>query len=151
MNFKRTFLLPIAILFSLSIFAQAVPDAVMQTFKSTYPNSEIIEWENIEGNYTASFFNSRKQYSVAIFSPAGKWIETNTQIEESGLPSKVVKCWKKEYPEIRSVTAILKTEVPKKKPKYQISFETPTLLVNLLFNHKGKVKKKFEEPIATDN
>lgn len=149
---KQTFFSAGIFLFSIVFCqAQSVPQAVSEAFKNNYPNAEVIEWEAFEATYTASFFNTREQYCTANFEADGDWLFSNTQIQESGLPSKVKKCWKKKYPEIRSVSAILKTERPGKKPRYQISFETNELLVNLIFNHRGKIKKKLEEPIASDN
>ncbi|MCB0663903.1 MAG: PepSY-like domain-containing protein [Saprospiraceae bacterium] len=151
-KYKHPLFIALLVFFVSSLgLAQDVPAAVSQSFKNNYPNAEVIEWEAYEGNYTASFFNTKEQYCTALFEADGDWISSNTQIAESGLPSKVKNCWQKKYPEIRSVSAILKTERPGKKPQYQISFETNELLVNLVFNHKGKIKKKLEEPIATDN
>ena len=131
------------------VFAQKTPEPVLNSFAKKYPDSEAMEWEYFEGKHTASFFQN-DDYIVSIFDVAGNWLQSTTQISEEQLPKKVKKCWKKKYKDVQFVTAILKVLERDKKPMYHISFESAENLVNLVYNHRGRIKSKFEEPILMD-
>jgi len=130
-------------------FAQKTPSAVLDAFAKKYPSSEVLEWEFFDGKYTSSFFE-KDNYVVSIFDIKGNWLQSTTQITEEMLPPKVNKCWKKKYKNVQFVTAILKVVKYDSKPQYHISFESSENLVNLVYNRRGRIKKKVEEPILLD-
>lgn len=132
-------------------FGQAVPEAVHSKFKQRYPQSEVLEWENVGQKFKVAFFTHDNFYAEAIFRKNGRWDRTSKQISEAELPKEVLAQWKKEYPRIRSVSSINLVEKPGKKVEYHLSFETQELLVNLVFKKSGRLKKKIQEPISIDD
>lgn len=128
---------------------QPPPVAVLNLHSSKYAGSETLDWENINGRYKAAFFLPSGNYAEAIYEPSGKWLHTAIQIVENQLPAKAQTCWKKKYPDIRSVSSLVQKDAPD-GTKYLVSFETATALVNLTFNEKGRLVKKMSEPISLD-
>ena len=145
-------MLILSFVFSTSIsFAQSVPGQVLSNFKKQYPGTEVLEWEAINQKYKAAFFTQDNFYAEAVYSADGQWITTSRQIGENELPQKVLMRWKKTYPQVRSVSAIMLVQKPKKKETYHLSFETHESLVNLVFKKSGRLKEKIEEPISIDD
>ncbi|HMR42211.1 MAG TPA: PepSY-like domain-containing protein [Saprospiraceae bacterium] len=136
---------------NLSLPAQSVPETVLSNFNKQYAGSEVLEWEVIEQKCKVAFFTNDNFYAEAVYLRAGEWVSTSKQIGANELPEKVLKKWKKEYPNIRSVSAIMLVEKPQKKPMYHLSFETQSELVNLVFKKSGRLKEKITEPISTDD
>jgi Putative beta-lactamase-inhibitor-like, PepSY-like len=69
--------------------ADKVPASVRDVFKSKFPGVDKAEWKlKSDKNYEAEF--SLKGVEVAAkFDAMGKWLETETAIEESALPKDV--------------------------------------------------------------
>src|SRR5439155_24150012 len=77
--------------------ADMVPEAVRDAFQAQCPGTDKVEWK-LKGdkNYEAEF--KLKDVEVAAkFDDKGKWLETETAIEQSALPKGVLATIAKEY------------------------------------------------------
>jgi Putative beta-lactamase-inhibitor-like, PepSY-like len=77
--------------------ADKLPASVRDAFKSKFPGVDKAEWKlKSDKNYEAEF--TLKGVEVAAkFDEKGKWLETETAIEESALPKDVRATVEKEY------------------------------------------------------
>jgi hypothetical protein len=87
---KTTILVLSFFVFSLVASAQKTPPAaVSKAFSQKFQKAEKVKWAMEEANeWEAEFMLSGKETS-ASFDPAGKWLETETEIEKSELPAAV--------------------------------------------------------------
>ncbi|MEY2830364.1 MAG: hypothetical protein RIQ33_2222 [Bacteroidota bacterium] len=65
-----------------------VPKEVKARFSEMFPNSYVTQWEEEFGNYEAEF-KLNKIGNSALFSPAGQWLQTETDIKIEVLPMAV--------------------------------------------------------------
>jgi hypothetical protein len=65
-----------------------VPKEVKARFSEMFPNSYVAQWEEEFGNYEAEF-KLNKINTSALFSPAGQWLQTETDIKIEVLPMAV--------------------------------------------------------------
>ncbi len=77
------------VLTSLAAYTGPVPKAVLEAFHAKYPTATKVEWEAEEENeYEAEFKIGKKELST-VFSSDGTWMETETVLNKSALPSTV--------------------------------------------------------------
>ena len=71
--------------------ADKVPASVRDAFKAKFPGLNKVEWKlKSDKNYEAEF--KLKDVAVAAkFDDKGRWLETETAIEQSALPKEVLK------------------------------------------------------------
>ncbi len=95
---KTTILVLSFFVFSLVASAQKTPPAaVSKAFSQKFQKAEKVKWGMEEAKeWEAEFMLSGKSTS-ASFDLAGKWLETETEIEKSELPSVVKSAIEKEY------------------------------------------------------
>ncbi len=90
----KTILIILCILFSgFSLYSQdvkesSVPSAVKTKFSAMFPGVTGAKWEMENGNYEAEFKQAGTETS-AIFQSNGTYVQTETEIPVSSLPSKV--------------------------------------------------------------
>lgn len=77
--------------------ADKVPAEVRDAFRAKFPGADKVEWKlKSDKNYEAEF--KLKAVEVAAkFDDKGKWLETETAIEQSALPKEVLAAVAKEY------------------------------------------------------
>ena len=90
--------LPIALIFSCDEVEQDdTPESVLKSFSTMYPNAKEVEWEHEEDTWEADFTSNEHEIS-AEYSEAGGWIETETTLHRSEVPSLVVDGIFEKYP-----------------------------------------------------
>lgn len=95
---KTTILVLSVFVFSLVASAQKTPPAaVSKTFNQKFQKAEKVKWDMEETKeWEAEFMLSGKSTS-ASFDLAGKWLETETEIEKSELPTVIKSAIEKQY------------------------------------------------------
>lgn len=71
------------------IKADKVPTPVKEALTKAYPNAKEIEWDKEGKGFEASFEDGKDEISV-VFDANGAVLETETEIEVSALPAKVL-------------------------------------------------------------
>jgi len=120
---KKNFIVLIAAIiigFSANCQGLKVPEAVQNAFTARFPNATNLKWgkENAK-EYEAEFKLNGNSIS-ANFSQDGTWVETESVIPESELPSAVKAAVGKKYPGA-PITLAEKTEQPGNKILYEVS------------------------------
>mgnify|MGYP001579620878 FL=1 len=65
------------------------PDSVLKSFGTMFPNAKNVEWEHEDDVWEAEFISNEHEVS-AEYSKTGGWIETETTLHRSEVPSPVV-------------------------------------------------------------
>lgn len=88
---KTTFLLLAFLGMTLCVHAQktVLPNAVVNAFGQKFANAEKVRWNQEEANEWEAEFYLNGVETSASFTPAGKWLETETEIGKRSLPAAV--------------------------------------------------------------
>ncbi|CAN5625149.1 hypothetical protein BH11BAC2_BH11BAC2_22860 [soil metagenome] len=149
----KNLMLVVAFLMFLNITASAqkvsaskVPASVLTAFKTKFPTVSKVEWE-IENTkeYEAGFKMNGVETS-ANFDESGKWLETETEIKISELPSAVQESLKNEFVGYK-INEASKLMLVDKGNCYEAEVEKGEDTFDILFSPDGKVisKTKTEE------
>ena len=66
-----------------------LPAVVKKAFEQKFPNADDVEWDKEkDGNWEVEFEIGDEE-STAVFTPDGKWLETETEIALDDLPAPV--------------------------------------------------------------
>jgi hypothetical protein len=98
---KKTAVTVAFMLFASFTFAQKmadtkIPAIVKSAFTQKYPTVKAVKWDKEGTNYEASFTLNKADNSVLI-DPQGKILETEVEIELSGLPNGITDYVKSHY------------------------------------------------------
>ncbi len=128
------------------VSASKVPASVLTAFKTKFPTVSKVEWE-IENTkeYEAGFKMNGVETS-ANFDESGKWLETETEIKISELPSAVQESLKNEFVGYK-INEASKLMLVDKGNCYEAEVEKGEDTFDILFSPDGKVisKTKTEE------
>lgn len=146
MQFKKSIILRVsksfqftcvAILLSALSFAQKVqiPENVLQSFKTNFPNTHHIKWDKENNNYEAEFKSNKTEQS-AVFNSNGKLIETEVEIAVSKLPESALAYMQTNYKSEKVKEAAKITD-----SKGIITYEAEIKGKDLIFDNNGKFLK----------
>jgi uncharacterized membrane protein YkoI len=117
----------VALLLSAGCSLQAqkdLPAAVKTAFAQKFPDADDVEWDKEkDGNWEVEFEQGDTE-STAVFSPDGKWLETETEIALEDLPEPIRAAVKgKKIKEVARITkadgtTVYEVEVGKKDLMY---------------------------------
>ena len=115
-----------------------VPQSVMATFQKLYPKALEVSWDNYENEFIA-YFENEGNYSEATFHATGKWLETNTSLEEDQLPETIMDYIVQNFEnEVEYYFNLTFTERPN-EVRYYVSFSTENSKVYLIFDGEGTI------------
>ncbi|HXS36605.1 MAG TPA: PepSY-like domain-containing protein [Flavipsychrobacter sp.] len=126
-------------LFAQKISSSKVPAAVKSSFGTNFPGIKDVKWEMEHKNYEANFHSDGKTMS-ALFDPKGTWLETETDIKVSELPSNVVSYVKKNYK-----NASIKEAASIKKANGETNLEAEVNGKDLIFDKDGNFIKAMND------
>jgi hypothetical protein len=115
------------------------PVAVITTFNQMFPVSVHVSWSQ-EGSreYEAEFIKDGIEMS-ASFTPDGKWMETESEISASNVPSVVMDKFNKLYPKHRKLEAF-KIDKPDGTIIYELEFRKCMMTKEVAFDSLGNQK-----------
>lgn len=126
---KKNILVVIALLVATISFATEAPKAVQEAFAKKFPTAKSVKWDKENAKeYEASFTLDGTKCS-ANFSIQGVWLETETEIKISDLPTNVSAAIKTKYANWEIMGAS-KIETANNEVKYEADIR------------KGKTKKE---------
>lgn len=134
---KKIVLLATIILSINSMYGQTA--AVIAAFKQKFPSAEKAHWEKEKnGNFEAHFKLNGNSMS-ADFSPTGEWLETESGIPVSDLPTAVVTAFKKEH---GAATIKAADKIEKAKAvSYEIEYKDGLKTKEVVYDAEGVVQK----------
>ena len=119
-----------------------VPELVKKALQAKSPHAENAQWEMEDGNYEVNYKAKGESISMQ-FSPAGKWLETETKLVGT-LPTPVTLTINKDYKGFK-MGAPEKIETSDRGTLYEIVLKKGKESWEVLFNADGKVLKKDKE------
>jgi hypothetical protein len=126
--------------FTQKIAPEKVPAPVKNAFATKFPAATDARFE-MNNNYYKVIFNDKGVGTSANYSPAGKWLKTETAISESDLPKEVSASLAKDFADFK-ISAVTKVETPDKPLFYTMDLQKDKEGYNAQFSPKGDVLKK---------
>jgi hypothetical protein len=135
---RKSVIIVVALVLSTIAFAQKVkatkvPEIVLKSLMSEYPNAKKVKWDKEENNYEASFESNKTKNSV-LFNASGKIIETEVEITTAQLPKSILNYIGKNYKDqkVKEAAKII-------SDKGIITYEAEIKGKDLLFDENGKL------------
>ena len=119
-----------------------VPKVAQHNFRTKYPSAQQESWEQVaKDTYQVGFFNGKKR-QTAQFDGAGKWLETQTDVQFSQVPGAVSRAVSKEFPGF-DVQIISQIESPDQtEMTYEVVLFKGKENYDVTFSAKGAILKK---------
>lgn len=133
------------------ISADKVPTVVTSAFKTKFPTATKATWEmENKTEFEVNFKLNREEVS-ANFDNAGNWLETETEVEVSALPSAIQSALKTDFSGFK-INEASKIESVKNNKCYEAEIEKGEETFDVLLSPDGKVlnKTKLEEKEKKD-
>ena len=142
---KIVILLSACLLFSIMGYTQKitpekVPAAVKLAFSKKFPAATDVKYEMEKQDYEVTFKDKGAEMS-ANFDATGKWLETETEIKETGLPKEVAASVAKNFAGFK-VSGVARTETPDKGLIYEMDLKKDKEAYEVQFSPKGDILKK---------
>jgi len=77
---------------------EEIPQDVMTTFNSAFPESSEMQWTRKDDNYKVTFTREGMQYH-AMYNASGNLISQGQKVEVSTLPAEIINAATRDYPE----------------------------------------------------
>ena len=122
--------------------ADQVPAKVREAFQSKFPGVSQVEWKlKNDKNYEAEF--KRKGVEVAAkFDPKGKWLETETAIEQADLTKEVQATLTKEFKGYKIIETQKVERADDKRPLFEVHLEKADEVLKVQLEANGTVSSK---------
>lgn len=142
---KIVLLLSVCLLISLmggsqKLTPDKVPAPVKQAFAKKFPGATDVKYEMEKKDYEIIFKYKVVEMS-ANFDAMGKWLETETEIKESGLPEEVIGSVSKNFAGFK-ISEVAKVETPNKGLCYEMDLKKDKEGYEVQFSPKGDLLKK---------
>jgi len=128
------------------ISADKVPAAVASAFKTKFPTATKATWEMENKTEFEANFKLNGEEVSANFDNTGKWLETETEVEVSALPSAIQSTLKKDFAGFK-INEASKIESIKNANCFEAEIEKGEETFDVLLSTDGNVlsKTKLEE------
>jgi Putative beta-lactamase-inhibitor-like, PepSY-like len=122
--------------------ADKVPTNVRDAFKSKFPGVDKVEWKlKSDKNYEAEF--KLKDIEVAAkFDDKGKWLETETAIEQSALPKEVLATIAKVYKGYKVIETQKVERAGDKPVLFEVHLENAEEILKVQLEPNGVIASK---------
>ena len=105
-----------------------------------FPAATNIKYEMEKKDYEINFKEKGIEMS-ANFNASGKWLETETEIKESGLTKEVLSSLGKNFPGFK-ISEVAKVDSPDKGSIYEIDLKKGKEAYEVQFGSKGEIVRK---------
>jgi len=126
------------------ITADKVPASVASAFKTKFPAAEKIKWEIEDKTDYEANFDLKSEECSAKFDKDGKWLETETEIKVSQLPTAVQQSLTKNFKDYK-IKEAEQVDLFDKGRVYEIEIEKGEETYEVQFSLSGEVIKKTTE------
>lgn len=117
-----------------------VPAAVKQAFSAKFPAATGVEYGMEKNDFEVTFKENEIAMS-ANFDASGKWLETETEMEASGLPKEVTAAVGKNFAGF-GISEVAKVETPDKGVIFEMDLKKGKEGFEVQFTPKGEILKK---------
>jgi hypothetical protein len=126
--------------YTVTILPEAVPSPVKEAFSKAYPAAKDVKYEMENMNYEISF-KDMGHMMWANYDPEGKWLQTETKIEQSDLPKEVAAALTSNFSGYR-VSRVTKLETPDIKLCYELNLTSDKDSYTAQIAPNGSILKK---------
>ena len=126
---------------SQKLSANKVPALVIKAFKAKFPNADKTKWEMEKANEYEAGFRLNGDEMSANFDNTGTWLETETEIKTSALPSSVQETLRKDFAGFK-VNEASKIESVKSGNCFEAEIKKDKKTFDVLFTADGKIISK---------
>jgi hypothetical protein len=119
-----------------------VPAKVREAFRTKFPGVSTVEWKlKADENYEAEF--KQKGVEVAAkFDDKGNWLETETAIEETGLPKEARAKISKEYKAYKIIETQKVERAGDKPILFEVHLENAEEILKVQLEERGAIASK---------
>jgi hypothetical protein len=121
-----------------------IPASVKASFTKQFPDVKKVTWSRESAAEYEAEFKVKGSEQSANFDNNGDWLETETEIKKSDVPSNVMETVKKEFPGYEMEEAEL-TETKDSGSYYEFEIEKGGVSYELSVSKDGKIFKKEEK------
>lgn len=119
------------------------PDAVLNAFKTKYPNTKATKWEwKVDKKAYEADFTMGGKNMEALFSPDGKWMKTKHDITKEQLPTAVNKALATGEYKSWTMGDFAEVETPDRGKLYKVEVKMGTQKYDLKYDATGKLIDK---------
>ena len=128
--------------FGQPLLADKVPARVREAFQAKFPDVAKVEWKiKSDKNYEAEF--TLKDVEVAAkFDDKGRWLETETAIEQSSLPKEVLATIAKEYKGYKIIETQKVERAGDKPILFEVHVENAREILKVQLERNGAIASK---------
>lgn len=143
---KKYILVLAAACVSASVSAQhistdKVPAPVTAAFKSKFPDAAKVKWEIENKNEYEAEFELKGSEMSTSYDPSGKWLQTETDIQVTELPSAVTASIHKDFPD-HKINEASKISSLKYGTCYEAEVQKGKEQLDIVFSAEGKLLSK---------
>jgi hypothetical protein len=117
-----------------------IPDQVKKAFTAKFPTATDIKYEVEDKDFEVSFTEKGVEMS-ANFDAAGKWLETETEMDVSALPKEITGSVTKNFPGFK-ISEADRVEAPGTGQTYELDLIKNKEGIEVQMNPKGDILKK---------
>jgi hypothetical protein len=128
--------------FGQALPADKVPANVRNTFRSKFSEVSKVEWKLKSDKYYEAEFKLKDVEVAAKFDPKGKWLETESAIEQSDLPKDVLAAISKDYKGFKIIETQKVERAGKKPILFEIHLEDAKEILKVQFEGNGTIASK---------
>ncbi len=124
---------------------QDTPAALIQAFKTAFPEAENPSWDEEDTLYICSFYKGDMQME-AYFTPAGLLTEVTTYIQPDELPAAVKQSLNTRFPDNAPDIIVLSDK--KGLKTYETDFQTGEGYYSLTLSAEGKILQEIRDTLS---
>ncbi|NOX86420.1 MAG: hypothetical protein GXO86_10745 [Chlorobi bacterium] len=128
---------------------EKVPEKIKAAFNQKFPGAKEVDWDMEKNNVWEAEFEMNEKEMSATFDQNGKWLETETEIEEDELPAAVKETLNSQFKDYE-VDEAEYVESPETSG-YEIELEGNKKEFEVLIGKDGKVLKREKEEEDDDD
>lgn len=126
--------------------ADKVPAPVKQALQREFPGLKSVEWKIAGDKSFEAEFTSKGAAITVKFDPAGKWLETETQIPSAQVPKAVVDSLAKKYKSCKIVETQTLQLHNDPKIQYEIHLDNDKEILKVLLAADGTILSQSVKP-----
>ena len=131
------------------VTADKIPVPVIQALQSKFPGVKSVEWKVGKDKNLEAEFTLKGVAITAKFDPAGKWLETESQISVAQVPKAVVDALTKRFAGYKIVETQSLQLYNEARLTYEIHLDNNKQVLKVLLTADGKILSQSTKPKKT--
>jgi hypothetical protein len=137
---------PVALALSQVVPADKIPAPVIQALQSKFPGVKSVEWKVAKDNNLEAEFTLKGISITVKFDPAGKWLETESQISSVQVPKAVVDALTKKFVGYKIVETQNLQLYNDARMSYEIHLDNKKEILKVVLAADGTIQSQSTKP-----